>query len=729
MEKFMGTNKKKLNKLLLLFIILISVLFSIFIMYVVSGLPSLEELENPKPVLASKVYSIDGELIGQFYIENRIETDIDSIPKHLVYALYSTEDRSFESHWGVDLPRFFKAMVKNLLSLSLREGASTITQQLAKNLYKLKSQNENVFQGAVRKIREWITAIQIERTYTKKEILEMYLNISYFGRGAYGVETAANIYFNKKAKDLSITESAVLIALLKSPTNYDPVNRYSNSLRRRNQVLYNMMDEGYINEQDYERLKNLPIIVDIKKGQVIKTIAPHFMEYVRQQMEKLQSKYGFDLYRDGINIYTTLDAKMQRLANDAVKEHIAEYQNLFNKAWNWNSKDKQELLNSIIDSEIKNLPDYKDAVTYDEKQKIYKQKVSDKNFIETVKQEAIQIQAGFVVIDPYTGHIKAMVGGTDYNTLYGLNHVTQIKRQPGSSFKPIIYSTAIESGLFPAYAILNQPIDYNGWSPQNSDGSTGGMTMLRDALRLSLNIITARLIIEGHAKLPDIEQMARKLGITTPLNLYPSLALGTSEVIPLELVAAYSAFVNKGIYVKPISILKIEDKDGILIDQFSTKKSVAMSEETASIMTDMMKDVVDRGTAAGIRQYFNFPAAGKTGTTQNFSDAWFIGFTPKLLAGCWVGFDDHRIKFTGWYGQGAKAAAPIWAKFMARAYQELNIPVTYFELSPNVQSVDFCYESIMNGNPMLATSRCPSVVTDIVNINNKPPKCTIHGGE
>ncbi|HPD66892.1 MAG TPA: PBP1A family penicillin-binding protein [Ignavibacteriales bacterium] len=724
----MEIKKKRASKFIIFSLIIIAILFSIFMLYVFSGLPSLEELENPKPVLASKVFSEDGELIGQFFIENRIETNVDSLPKHLIYALYATEDRTFESHWGVDLVRFIKAMVKNVINLSVREGASTITQQLAKNLYKLKDKNENLFQGTVRKIREWITAIQIERTYTKKEILEMYLNISYFGRGAYGIETAAQIYFNKKAKDLSITESALMIAQLKSPTNYDPVNRYNNALRRRNQVLYNMMDEGYISEADYNKLKNLPIVIDIKRIKTEKSIAPHFLEYVRQQMEKLQSKYGFDLYRDGINIYTSLNAKMQRIANQAVEEHISEYQKLFDKSWNWNSRDRQILLNTIVDEEIKRTQEYKEAITYDDKQKVYNKLKNDNNFIENVKRKATKIQTGFVVIDPYSGQIKAMVGGSDFSDIYGLNHVTQIRRQPGSSFKPIIYATAIEDGLYPAYAILNQPITYGNWTPRNSDGSTGGMTMLRDALRMSLNIITARLIIEGHAPLGDIDANAQKLGITTKLNLYPSLALGTSEVIPLELVGAYSAFVNKGIFTKPISILKLTDKDGILIDNFTTTKSIAFSEETAAIMTDMMKDVVDRGTAAGIRQYFNYPAAGKTGTTQNFSDAWFIGYTPSLVAGAWVGFDDHRIKFTGWYGQGAKAAAPIWAKFMAKAYQELNIPVKYFELPSTVETIDFCAESIMNSNPMRATGRCPSVITDIVSTNHIPPSCTIHGG-
>lgn len=718
--------KKKINKYLLFSIIGLGILFALFMGYVIMGLPSLDELDNPKPVLASKVYASNGELIGQFYIENRIEADVDSLPKHLIYALYATEDRSFESHWGVDLPRFMKAMVKNVFTLSFKEGASTLTQQLAKNLYKLKSKNENKGETIVRKVREWITAIQIERTYTKREILEMYLNISYFGKGAYGIETAANVYFNKRAKDLTLIESATLVALLKSHVIYDPVKRPENSLRRRNQVLYNMMDQNYISEAQYESIKQIPTRVDIQKIKQTAGIAPHFMEYVRQQMEKIADKYGFDLYRDGLNIYTSLDSRMQRIANKACEEHLKTYQDMFDKIWNWDSH--KDILTGLIDREIKDNDDYKDAKNDVEKDDIYRKLQNDPKVIESAKIKGKRIQVGFVALEPQTGQIKAMVGGADQNDLYGLNHVTQIRRQPGSSFKPIIYSTALERGLFPAFAIQNQPIEYKGWTPHNSDGSTGGPTMLRDALRMSLNLITARLIIEGHAPLSEIANVAQKMGIETKLQLFPSIALGTSEVVPLELISAYTTFPNKGVYVKPISILRIEDRDNIVIERYYTQKSVALSEETAVMMTDMLRGVVDNGTAASIRQIFHYPAAGKTGTTQDYADAWFIGFTPQLVAGAWVGFDDHRVKFTGWYGQGGKAAAPIWAKFMANVYQELNLPVKYFDVSGNIERVDFCMESIMQGHPMLATSGCPNVVNDLVNASNMPTFCTIHSG-
>ncbi|MGE5351892.1 MAG: penicillin-binding protein 1A, partial [Acidobacteriota bacterium] len=594
MEKTSNTDKKKKpasydrKKVIRISAISAIILFLALGAYIFKGLPSLEELENPKPVLASKVYGIDGELIGQFFIENRIEVPLDSIPKHLQNALIATEDRKFYDHWGVDVGRFFKAMIKNVFTLSMREGASTITQQLAKNLYKLKSKNENKFETVIRKIREWITAIQIEKTYTKDEILDMYLNISYFGRGAYGVETAANAYFNKDAKDLTVPESAVLVALLKSSVNYDPGKHYDRALQRRNVVMANMVDAGYLNENFYERYKNLPIALGSERFESYQTIAPHFMEYIRRQMEKLSDKYGYDLYRDGLNIYTTIDSRMQLAANKAVSEHLAEYQPLFNKSWNWEKH--KDVLTQLVDKAIKSNPQYIGTKDPGEKQRLYDRFLSNQRFVDSVKRVETAIQVGFVAIDPSNGQIRAMVGGADPKAQYGLNHVTGIKRQPGSSFKPIVYATAIENGLYPAYPLLNQPFTYNGWSPHNSDYSTGGYTTMRNGLANSLNLITARLIIEDHAPLSQIGNIAKKMGIQSKLDLVPSIALGTSEVSPLELTSAYGTLANNGINVSPISILEIKDKDGILIEKFYPDKiTEALSASTAAITTSMMQ--------------------------------------------------------------------------------------------------------------------------------------------
>ncbi|MEI7812475.1 MAG: PBP1A family penicillin-binding protein [Ignavibacteria bacterium] len=721
-------NKPFKNKKLIITSVVSAFVFSIIIMaYIIKGLPSLEQLENPKPVLASKVYGVDGELIGQFFIENRIEARLDSIPKHLINALIATEDRKFYEHWGVDVSRFVKAMVKNVMTLSMREGASTITQQLAKNLYQLKTKNENLFETVIRKAREWITAIQIEKTYTKNEILEMYLNISYFGRGAYGVQTAANIFFDKQASDLTVPESGVLVALLKSSVGYDPIKKYEKAFNRRNLVMSNMVDAGYLDERFYEKFKSLPIIVANEHMENSATIAPHFMEYIRRQMEKLSDKYGHDLYKDGLNIYTTIDSRMQKAAIKAARQHLAEYQVLFNKSWKWEKH--RDILETILDKAIKNNQRYLIAKTHEEKAKVYGNLRSSQRFIDSVKIVETRIEVGLVAIDPANGQIRAMIGGVNQKFMYGLNHATGIKRQPGSAFKPVIYTTAIENGLYPAYPLLNQPFDYNGWSPHNFDYSTGGNTMLRDALKNSLNIIAGRLIVENYAPLNKISSIAKKMGIESRLDLVPSLALGTSEVSPLELTSAYSSLANKGVYISPISILRVEDKDHILLEKFHSEKILeAVSPETAAIVTSMMQTVVDYGTGAGVRRYFHRPAAGKTGTTSDYCDAWFAGFTPQLAAAVWVGFDDRRISFTGAYGQGGRAAGPIWGKFMQGVYESIEMPLQYFSIPAGVISAEFCTESIEQGHPKLATESCPDKVTDIINKNNLPPQCDIHKG-
>ena len=721
-KKSKKMSKGKKLKWIIIPSILIALLV-VFGIYIYSGIPSLEELENPRPNLASKVYTADGELLGQFFIENRIETDLDSLPPHLINALIATEDRKFFDHWGVDLPRFFKAMIKNIVTFS-REGASTITQQLAKNLYELKTLEENKIDVGVRKIREWLSAIQIEKRFTKKEILELYLNVSYFGKSAYGIEAGAQVYFNKKASELTLSESAVFIALLKSPRDYDPVSNYDNSLARRNLVLHNMVVTGMLDEQEYEKLKEEPIVLSTESMSVLKTDAPHFMEYLRQQLSGLADEYDYDLYRDGLNIYTTLDLNMQKIANTVSAKHIEEYQKLFNENWKWTRN--KDLLETLIDKAIKESRHYRNAETADEKAMVYNRLKNDEAFVDSVKTIATKVEVGFVVIDPKTGYIKAMVGGKNQDFGRGLNHVTGIKRQPGSSFKPFVYTTAIENGYFPAYTLLNQKFDYNGWSPSNSDGEYGGYVTFRWGLAKSLNVITGRMTISEIAPPNQVVKIAQRMGIKSQLEPFPSIALGTSEVTPLEITSAFGTFVNRGVHTEPISILKIEDKNGILIEQFVPEVVQAISPETASIIVDMMKDVVAYGTGAGVRRYFQYPAAGKTGTTQDYSDAWFVGYTPQLVAGVWVGFDDHRVKFTGWYGQGAKASLPIWAMFMEEAYKNLNIPVKYFELANGIETISFCKETMDLGDSRIASEYCLDIVEDIVKMNQIPPVCEIH---
>ncbi len=734
MSKKKKQKSKKRSKGILLGILLglgvlvIAVIYW-FVQLVSADLPSLNQLENPKQELSSNVFSQDGKLIGSFFVQNRVETPYDSIPKVAIQALVATEDRKFYEHWGVDVERFIKAMIKNIV-MGRREGGSTITQQLAKNLYSFKGRRETLFQTGVRKIREWITAVQIERNYTKQEILQMYFNESYFGNGTYGIGMAAKTYFNKRPKDLTVPEAALLVAQLKSPAYYNPVRHYNRALARRNLIMHNMVAVGYLTEKEYERLSRLPIKIameKIRKG-FKSELAPKFLEFVRQQMSSLSKKRDFNLYKDGLTINTTLDSRMQQLARDAVDEYLPKLQKMFDESWDW--KEHQELYDKIVDENIKGSSNYKNATSAEEKIRIYHKLKNNIPFIDSILSAKTKVQVGVVVLDPKTGDIKALIGGRDKQDYYGLNHVTQIYRQPGSCFKPIIYTAAIENGLYPAYPILNQRFDYNGWSPQNYNKDTGGFMTLRDGLRKSKNIIAARLVIEGHVELWQIGKLARRLGIKSKLDLYPAITLGATQVTPLEMVSVFSTLANKGIYIEPSSIKQVEDKDGILIANFIPKSREAISVGTDYIITNMLQSVINAGTGYHVRSVYGFdvPAAGKTGTTQNFADAWFIGFTSDLVCGVWTGFDDQRITFKDMKGTGAKCALPVWALFMKKVYEQkddFNLTGDNFQMPEDgsVAYVDFCKESIYEyGNPRLVSDDCNSgVVTDLIKVEDIPP--------
>ncbi|MCP5063882.1 MAG: PBP1A family penicillin-binding protein [Ignavibacteriae bacterium] len=697
-----------------------------FYQHIISGLPSLEQLENPQQSLATNVVSADGKVIGSFFRQNRREVKIDSLPIFVIEALVATEDRKYFDHWGVDLERFIKAMIKTVF-LGKKEGASTITQQLAKNLYDLKVARENLFQTVVRKIREWFTSVQIEQTYTKREILEMYLNTSFFGNRAYGIEMAAQNYFGKSAKDLKLTEAAVFIALLKSHVYYNPIRRPERSLQRRNVVMYNMREVGFLTDEEYQKLKLEPIELaeKIANAGMQSKIAPHFVEHIRRKLQRMSSEYGFNIYEDGLKVYTTLDTRMQTIANRVTHEHLDEFQKVFDKRWSW--KKNRDTLKYIIDGAIKKNEKYKKAGN-EEKKKLYQVLKKDQHFIDSVKHDATRIQVAFVALDVTGGEIKAMIGGREKEFSHGLNHVTQVIRQPGSAFKPIIYTAALENGLYPVYPLLNQEFEYgeDNWNPHNFDKSTSGFLTLRDGLRHSVNLIAARLLIEDHVRLRDVGDLAKRLGIKTRLHLVPSLALGTSEVTPLELTSVYATIANKGIYNKPMTIVRIENKDGIVIADFSSQSKDAISEDVAYIITNMLETVIKEGSGMRTRSMYQFyrPAAGKTGTTQDYGDAWFMGFTPQIAAGAWVGFDDRRVTFTGSYGQGAHAANPIWSKFMKGVYDSLDFPEESFEVpsSGNVVSVKFCKESIYEyGVPKLYSEDCSTgEVEDFILMKDLP---------
>lgn len=713
------SNSGNFIKTILLMVFAGIIVLAVYIFYLSKTLPSLAELENPKLEEATKIYSSDGELIDKFFLKNRTKVTLDNIPKDMIQALIATEDQKFYDHWGVDVNRIFKAFFKNILKGSLtKEGASTITQQLARNLYK-DIGNEISLN---RKIREALTAVQIERTYTKEEILAYYLNTVYFGKGAYGVEAAAQTYFEKNAKDLTLDECAVLVATLKSPSNYDPVDNPEASLKRRNLVLNEMYEEKFITKENLDISVNDPLKVNLKKDYAnFNSPAPQFTEYIRQILEKKAEKYGFDLYRDGLKVYTSLDTRFQKHALDAVKTMLGPFQKSFNGYWNWNAN--KDILNDAIEKNIKQSENYKKAKTEQERKKIFDKLKSDKSFVDSVKTITSTVQVGFVVMNPKTGEIKAMIGANPNTTFkYGLNHVTQIKRQPGSSFKPFVYATAINNGYSPGYMISNDPITVNTggqvWSPKG--GGTGGSMTMRDGIANSVNVIAVRTAMDL-APMDKVIELAHSMGVKSELPNVLSLALGAGEVTPLEMTNAFGTFANEGIWVEPTSILKIEDRNGNIIEDFHPETKEVLSEETAYIMSDMMEDVIDYGTAESIRRYFHRPAAGKTGTTQNYTDAWFVGFTPQFAAGVWLGFDDARIKFGGGYGQGGKAAAPIWGKFMQLLYSDddFDFPVAYFLMPDGVEETSVCTVSGLKSN-----GTCPSV-TDLVVKKFNQKKCNV----
>lgn len=643
------------------------------------GLPSLEQLENPKQNFATRVYSADGKLLDHYFIEKRVWLPFDSIPKDFFNALISVEDRSFYDHWGINVSRIFKAMLKNIAFMDIKGGASTITQQLAKHLFFSQEQTYE------RKIKEAFTAIQIEKTYTKQEILEMYANTVAFGKGAYGIQVAAQVYFNKKAYELNLQECAFLVGLLQRPEKYNGSDNYELALNRRNYVLYLMEDAGYITASQRITARKEPINFTTNQERRQKSLfASHFVEMIRQDLANDEKLKDRDLYRDGLVIYTTLDSRIQDMAQNAVAEHFEEFQKTFNKGWNWNNN--QKLLEEIISKAIKSSPEYTGAEAGD-KASIEKSLRGNQRFIDSVKNAETTIQTGLTVMEPKTGAILAMIGGSpkfmkdNRDAKYSLNHVTQIKRQPGSSFKPFVYASALEEGLDPNAQIEAGPYSYTMpsgevWSPRGSS-EEGGTVSLASALQRSINTVSARLITQ-HTTPQKVIDLARRVGIKSPLKAVPALSLGAGgEVSPLEMTSAYSAFVNEGIYHAPYYITKIEDQYGNVI--YERKKfeigSEAIAPKIAQTMVKFMQGTVDGGTGYKVRTFFkNCEAAGKTGTTNDFADAWFIGYTPQLVAGIWVGFDDKRVTFTGGYGYAGEAAAPLWGRLMQKIYENDFLP-------------------------------------------------------
>ena len=680
------------------------------ILFLSKNLPSIEQLENYDPDLVTRIYSSDGKVLNELFVQKRVFIELDKIPEHMQYAVVSSEDRRFFEHWGLSMRSIARAVMINTLSLSYRQGFSTLTQQLARNLYKSVGFEDSI----LRKVKEMITAIQIERTYTKDEILEMYLNTVHFGHGTYGVEAATKRFFGKESRSLTIDESAILVGLLPAPASYSPIHHPDRAIRRRNTVLRLMRDQGYISRGEFEenRARTLETVLEVPK----RGSAPYFTEYVRRILEKEDTALGINIYRDGLKIYTTLDSRLQSIAEDAVLNTVRDDQERLNKRLYKNREEFENLAYLTIYEE--------DSI---------KMMLSGEGKLYKDLRDKLLVQCAFVALDPNTGGILAMIGGRpDYHDQY--NRAVQARRQPGSVFKPFVYTTALDNGYSVTEQLLNQPVVLNiqnmdgtwvKWKPQNYDGSTGGLTTFREGLRKSMNLISVRMVQQDIAPAEQVKQTAKRMGINTDIRAVDAIALGTSEVFPIEMVSAYSALSNQGVYSKPFGITRIEDRYGNIIKEYYPDRKEVLSEETAYLMTSLMQTVMDRGTGGSARwKYkFNRPAAGKTGTTQGWSDAWFVGFTPQIAAGCWFGVDDFKVPL-GPGQDGSRAALPAWAKFMKAAHDTLELPIQKFEKPSGIQDKEIC--TVTKKLPLPA---CP-VEQEIFKKGTEPTqKCKVHRTE
>jgi len=680
----------------------------ILIIILSRGLPSVEQLEDFDPDLVTQIYSRDGVLIDQLFQTKRVFVNVDSIPIYMQKATIASEDKRFENHWGLDSRSFLRALTINILSLSYEQGFSSITQQLARNLYDTIGFENSIW----RKIKEIITAIQIERTYTKHEILGMYLNTVHFGHGTYGVEAAAKRFYGKNTSDLSLGESTMLVGVLPSPASYSPINHWDRAVNRRDIVLNLMVDQGYISEVERDSAQTM---TELDVTEITDSgLAPYFIENVRRYLEKEDDKLGVNIYRDGLKIYTTLDSRLQSIAEQATREQIVINQQRFNNQL----FDDEELFTNLVDFGKYSVDTVKMMMR------------GEMPLYEELRNKLL-VQTAFVALDPKTGAILAMVGGRpDYHDQY--NRAVQAPRQPGSIFKPFIYTTAIDNGYPVTEQLLNQRVVLNRqdgygewikWMPRNDDESTGGLTTLREGLQRSLNLISIRMVQQKLAPADQIKNTAERMKFTTPILPVDAIALGVSEVYPIEIVAAYAAFANNGVYSKPFAITRIEDRLGNIIAEYFPEQEEVLNERTAYVVTSLMESVVNKGTGARSRWAYNFyrPAAGKTGTSQDYRDAWFVGFTPQIVAGTWFGIDGPPIVSLGDKQFGNLAALPVWAKFMKAAHDTLELPEEEFIRPDGVLEVEICSDS-----KKLPTSGCPVEKEIFISGTEPVDTCDLH---
>ncbi len=674
-----------------------AILVAVWLLWLSRDLPSFEQIENPRNLLATVVFSADSVEIARYYDgENRTWVPLSEISEHVVNALISTEDRDFHSHWGVHMRRTLQAPFLTLAGKA--QGGSTVSQQLARNLYR-----EVGFERSVtRKIKEILTAIRIERAYTKDEILEAYLNTVPFRYNAFGIESAAKTYFNSTAAELNPEQSATLIGMLAANTYYDPKRNPENSMRRRNVVLSNMVAVGVLDESYYAQVRDVPIELEFEPYSFESNPAPHFAEYLRQWFTKWCEQNGYDPYGDGLIIHTTIDSRMQTLATEALETQMLGLQAVVDIEWSraggyslgsttapYLRRSNQggvdafaywwQRYANVVDVFVAETEDFRllreSGQSRDE---AVAQLRANEVFMDSLRTAKTRLESGLIAMDPHTGQVRAWVGGRDF-VADKFDHVAQARRQPGSTFKPFAYTAAFDNGYSPSYHVLDAPFTWQGWRPRNSGGTSGGYVSLQQGLAYSKNIVAARVTqLVGPA---EVARYAQRLGIRSPLDVTPydpndtpvypnSIALGVMDVSLYEMASAYSTLADGGIYHEPSFVARIEDRYGNTVVEFTPTGREVLNPSTAYTTVNVMRDVVRLGTARSLRGSFdigNIDLAGKTGTTQESADGWFMSMHPDLVVGSWVGFNDRQIKFrSSYWGQGAHTGMLVVGEFLER---------------------------------------------------------------
>ncbi|MDA0742159.1 MAG: transglycosylase domain-containing protein [Bacteroidetes bacterium] len=718
----------------------LTVLLSLTSMGVFGELPNIAQIANPDTKLATEIITEDGETLGTFFRENRTAATFDELSPWLGKALVATEDERFYSHSGVDA----KALARAVAYLGSKGGGSTLTQQLAKMQYNEPARN--LVERIGQKLGEWIIAVQLERLYTKDEIIALYLNQLDFLYQAVGINSAARVYFNKKPIDLTIEEAAVFVAMAKNPSLYNPKRYPERTKQRRDQVFVQMVKNGMLTVAEKDSLQQIPLQLEFRPQSHTAGLAPYFREYLRGYMKEWIKDYEkrtgreLDLYSGGLKIYTTINAEMQQNAEEAVQEHLSNYQRIFDIIKEdrkygpfYFDEDPAGNVKRIVDRAMKNTQRYRGmkhrGASQDSIQKAFATPIpmtvftwnGDKDTVLSPRDSIMYYkglyQVGMMSVEPQTGHVKAWVGGNDYQ-YFKYDHVKQGKRQVGSTFKPFVYASAIlEKNYSPCMEVPNAKICIEkgefglieDWCPSNSDDKYGGTKSLKHALANSMNTVTTFLMKQVGPR-PVID-LARRMGITGDIPEVPSIALGTVDLSVYEMVGSYTTFANKGRYVQPIMVMRIEDKNGVVLEEFTPETRQVMSDRDAYVILKLLMGVTEDGTGVRLRHdlgknfyrnnavtgypyKFTNEIAGKTGTTQNNSDGWFMGAVPNLITGVWTGCEDRAAHMGGgfgtYYGQGATAALPIWAVYMKKNYAnpDLGISKSPFERPKGALGID-----------------------------------------